>query len=80
MATSSADLVLDEDRQLYSDESYMVLKGVVPGDMLRMLREECSYFLGYMDARASEALTFRGNLASSCPGTGLRRFGSAQLR
>ncbi|MDE0662154.1 MAG: phytanoyl-CoA dioxygenase family protein [Gammaproteobacteria bacterium] len=66
MATPSAGLVSDEDRQLYADEGYMVLKGVVPEDMLRMLREECSYFLGYMDARidaglvASEALTFRG--------------------
>ena len=39
-----------QDRQLFADEGYMILKGVIPEDLLQMLREECSYFLGYMDA------------------------------
>lgn len=66
MATPDAGIVPDEAGQLYAEEGYMVLEGVVPKDVLRMLREECSYFLGYMDARidaglvANEALTFRG--------------------
>ena len=34
----------------YHDEGYMILEAVIPDDMLQMLREECSYFLGYMDA------------------------------
>lgn len=34
----------------YHDEGYMILEAVIPQDMLQMLREECSYFLGYMDA------------------------------
>ncbi len=34
----------------------MVLKGVIPADTLAMLREECSYFLGYMDSRMDAGL------------------------
>ena len=34
----------------YHDEGYMILERVIPDDMLQMLREECSYFLGYEDA------------------------------
>ena len=28
----------------------MILPNVIPSDMLAMLREECSYFLGYFDS------------------------------
>jgi ectoine hydroxylase-related dioxygenase (phytanoyl-CoA dioxygenase family) len=34
----------------YHDEGYMILPRVISEDSLQMLREECSYFLGYMDA------------------------------
>ncbi len=56
-----------QDRQLFADEGYMILKGVIPADLLQMLREECSYFLGYMDARfdanmvSPQALSRRGS-------------------
>jgi len=38
-------------RELYQTEGYMILEGVIPADMLAMLREECSYFLGYYDSQ-----------------------------
>lgn len=65
-AGTDSGLVSAADRRLYAEEGYMVLEGVIAGDMLQMLREECSYFLGYMDARfdaglvADGALSFRG--------------------
>src|ERR1700743_1182226 len=37
-------------RDLYRTEGYMILPGVIPPDLLELLREECSYYLGYMDA------------------------------
>ncbi len=67
MSPPFPDLVSEADRQLYAEEGYMVLKGVIPQDQMRMLREECSYFLGYMDARmdhglvSADALSRRGN-------------------
>jgi ectoine hydroxylase-related dioxygenase (phytanoyl-CoA dioxygenase family) len=48
-------IVSDRDRQLYQNEGYMVLEQVIPDDMLQMLREECSYFLGYYDAQMDAA-------------------------
>ena len=66
MSNPYSGLVSEADRQLYAEEGYMVLADVIPSDMLQMLREECSYFLGYMDARmdhglvSSEALSRRG--------------------
>jgi ectoine hydroxylase-related dioxygenase (phytanoyl-CoA dioxygenase family) len=43
-------LVDDAMRQQFQDEGFMILEKVVPDDMLQMLREECSYFLGYADS------------------------------
>lgn len=43
-------VVSDEQREQYHAEGYMILERVIPDDMLQMLREECSYFLGYYDA------------------------------
>lgn len=43
-------LVSPEHKDLYHREGYMILSGVIPSDLLTMLREECSYFLGYKDA------------------------------
>lgn len=45
----------------------MILERVIPHDLLVMLREECSYFLGYCDARMDlagmhvDGLTHRGS-------------------
>jgi len=56
----------DQQRQ-YHDEGYMVLERVIPADLLQMLREECSYFIGYADAEldmkgeSSMGITHRGN-------------------
>ena len=67
MSNRYPNLVSEADRRLYAEEGYMVLPRVIPGDMLRMLREECSYFLGYMDACmdhglvSGEALSRRGS-------------------
>ena len=56
MSMSASSLVSEANRQLYADEGYMILEGVIPDDQLQMLREECSYFLGYMDARMDHGL------------------------
>ena len=43
-------VITDEQRELYRNEGYMVLPGAIPQEMLSMLREECSYYLGYFDS------------------------------
>jgi ectoine hydroxylase-related dioxygenase (phytanoyl-CoA dioxygenase family) len=43
-------IITAEHRALYHDEGYMILPGVIPAEMLTMLREECSYYLGYFDS------------------------------
>jgi ectoine hydroxylase-related dioxygenase (phytanoyl-CoA dioxygenase family) len=43
-------IITAEQRALYHDEGYMILPGVIPAEMLTMLREECSYYLGYFDS------------------------------
>jgi hypothetical protein len=43
-------MVTDRQRESYHEEGYMILPGVIPADILDMLREECSYFLGYFDS------------------------------
>ena len=59
-------IVTPTQKKLYEDEGYMILPGVIPPDMLSMLREECSYFLGYYDSMLdakgvqSEGITHRG--------------------
>jgi len=66
MFGAMADFIKDADRSRYRDEGFMVLKNVIPGDVLQMLREECSYFLGYydsiMDAKGvtTEGISHRG--------------------
>lgn len=47
--------VTEAHRAQYQAEGYFVLEAVVPPELLVMLREECSYFLGYMDARMEAA-------------------------
>jgi hypothetical protein len=59
-------LVTPAKRELYHREGYMILPGVIPPDMLTILREECSYFLGYKDSMmeakgiAVEGINHRG--------------------
>lgn len=43
-------VITEQQRELYRNEGYMVLPGVIPAEMLGMLREECSYYLGYFDS------------------------------
>jgi hypothetical protein len=43
-------IVSDSQRELYKKEGYMILPGVIPPAMIEMLREECSYYLGYCDS------------------------------
>ena len=52
---SKTQLISDDQRQQYRQEGYMILKSIIPQDVLTMLREECSYFLGYKDAQMDAA-------------------------
>ncbi len=56
-------VVSDADRAQYADQGFMILKGVIPPTTLTMLREECAYFLGYMDARMDAGLVRDGALS-----------------
>ena len=62
----SGMMISEEQRDQYRKEGYMILPAVIPADMLEMLREECSYYLGYydsmMDAKGVETdnLSHRG--------------------
>ena len=49
-ATATPSFIPRDQIDQYHDEGYMILERVIPADMLQMLREECSYFLGYKDA------------------------------
>lgn len=46
----SAMVISEEQRALYRNEGYMILAGVISPEMLTLLREECSYYLGYFDS------------------------------
>ena len=65
-----------DQRALYETEGYMILPGVIPAAMLTMLREECSYFLGYHDAQ----MDARGNKSEGITHRGKRYFISNQYR
>lgn len=43
-------VITEAQRALYRDEGYMILPGVISADVLTLLREECSYYLGYFDS------------------------------
>lgn len=43
-------VITEAQRALYREEGYMVLPGVISPEMLTLLREECSYYLGYFDS------------------------------
>lgn len=50
MTNAAVSGVSEEQRQLFAREGYMILPGIIPLETVRMLREECAYFLGYFDA------------------------------
>ena len=58
--------ITDKMKDLFDQEGYMIFENVIPEDMLTMLRQECSYFIGYMDAQldakgeAVAGITHRG--------------------
>jgi ectoine hydroxylase-related dioxygenase (phytanoyl-CoA dioxygenase family) len=52
---NTSPLITEQQKDLYRREGYMLLPGVIPADMLTMMREECSYFLGYCDSRMDAA-------------------------
>ena len=60
------NIVPEAQRELYRKEGYLILPGVIPAELLAMLREECSYYLGYydslMDAKGvqTEGISHRG--------------------
>ncbi len=56
-------MVTEADRRQYAEKGFMVLEGVIPPETLTMLREECSYFLGYMDSRMDAGLVGKGALS-----------------
>ncbi len=64
MSSKFANLIPDEQKKLFADEGYMILESVIPEDLLQMLREECSYFVGYMDAKMDSGLLAEGALSS----------------
>ena len=43
-------IVPQQQRDQYHEEGYMILPGVIPVETVDMLREECSYYLGYFDS------------------------------
>jgi ectoine hydroxylase-related dioxygenase (phytanoyl-CoA dioxygenase family) len=54
-------MISEEQKELYGVEGYVIFERVIPDDILQMLREECSYFLGYKDAQMdSEGKTTSG--------------------
>jgi len=48
-------LITAEMKAQYQEEGYLILKKVIPEELLIILREECSYFLGYADAELDSA-------------------------
>ncbi|MDE3105295.1 MAG: phytanoyl-CoA dioxygenase family protein [Acidobacteriota bacterium] len=55
--------ITTEQRAQYQQEGYMVLPGVIPAEMLTMLREECSYYLGYYDSMMDAKGVLTDNLS-----------------
>ncbi len=56
MSTAIAEpIVTDAQKQQFQEEGFFILKNIVPADMLQMLREDCSYFIGYQDAQMDAA-------------------------
>ena len=61
-ATLTEPFITDEQKQQYDTEGFMILERVIPQDVLTMLREECAYFLGYMDGQLDSQGTKDGGI------------------
>ncbi len=55
--------ITEEQRELYRTEGYLILPAVIPPAMLTMLREDCSYYLGYYDSLMDAKGTQTENLS-----------------
>jgi hypothetical protein len=55
--------ISEPQRQLYRTEGYLILPAVIPPAMLTMLREDCSYSLGYYDSMMDAKGTQTENLS-----------------
>ena len=53
----SPQIVTNEQKAQFKSEGYCVIENVIDPDILTMLREECAYFLGYIDATMDERET-----------------------
>lgn len=72
----TASVVTEQHKQQYDREGYIILPGVIDPELLQMLREECSYFIGYADAETDA----RGQTANSISHKGSRYFISNRYR
>ena len=61
--TSGYSVVSDAQREQFREEGLCILEGVIDPATVTMLREECSYFLGYIDAVMDE----QGSRPSALP-------------
>ncbi len=79
MPTATAPInvhVSPEQVQQFQTEGYMILERIIPDDMLEMLGQECSYFIGYEDGRLDE----RGETVSGITHRGSRYFVANKYR
>ena len=56
-------LISEADKALFREEGYLILDRAIPAQSLQMLREECSYFLGYFDAQLDLGDDLKGRLS-----------------
>lgn len=64
MPTTPRSVIDDAALAHFEQEGYLVLPGVIPPDHLQLLREECAYFMGYMDSRMDAGLVDEGALSA----------------
>ena len=66
MDVPNTGLVSEGDKALFREEGYLVIERALSEETQRMLREECSYFVGYLDAQldsraaSTSGITHRG--------------------
>jgi len=75
----SIAILQDSPRTLteqFQRDGYFILENVIPEDTLQMLREECSYFIGYADAE----LDMKGQATIGLSHRGKRYFIANQYR
>ncbi len=68
--------ISEEQRKQFDEDGYFILESAVPDEMLQILKEECSYFLG----RKDQELEVSGEGTSGITHKGKRYFISKQYR